>query len=193
MSLEPVDPVVSGPCGLSHVAVVTADLDGFRSFYEATMGLQTTIVFGAGPGHSRQAVLMAGDAMLHVFEVAGHDPSTRGFTDAMFERGRLDHVGFRVPDLAALAATRDRLLTVDASSGDLHRLGPMLSVRFVDPDGLQSEINCFDPDFDPSTLRAGDEIVDPEWLDRVKWALCAPPDLSPHRAPRPAGHRREPH
>jgi hypothetical protein len=66
----------------------------------------------------------------------------------------------------------------------------MLSVRFVDPDGLESEINCFDPDFDPSTLRAGDEIVDPDWLDRIGRALRTPPDLSPHSASRPAGYRR---
>ncbi|GEL16393.1 VOC family protein [Pseudonocardia asaccharolytica] len=182
---------MSRPRGLSHVAVVTADLDGFRSFYENTIGLQTTMVFGAGPGHCRQAVLTAGDAMLHVFEVAGYHPTTYGFSNAMFERGRLDHLGFTVPDLAALTAIRDRLLVVDASSGDIHQLGPMLSVRFVDPDGLESEINCFNPDFDPSTLRAGDEIVDPTWLDRVRWALHTPPDLPPHSAPRPAADRRK--
>lgn len=150
---------------------MTADLDGFRSFYENTIGLRTTMVFGTGPGMRRQAVVMAGDAMLHVFEVAGFDPPTRAFSTAMFERGRLDHLGFTVPDLAALTAIRDRLLVVDATSGDIHRLGPMLSVRFVDPDGLESEINCVNPDFDPSTLRPGDEIVDPDWLDRVGRAL----------------------
>ncbi|MDN5918335.1 MAG: VOC family protein [Pseudonocardia sp.] len=170
---------------------MTADLDGFRSFYENTIGLETAMVFGAGPGHCRQAILMAGVAMLHVFEVAGHDPTTSGFSSAMFERGRLDHLGFTAPGPAALTAIRNRLLVVDASSGDVHQLGPMLSVRFVDPDGLESEVNCFNPDFDPSTLRAGDEIVDPDWLDRVGRALRTPPDLTPHGAPRPAGYRRK--
>jgi catechol 2,3-dioxygenase-like lactoylglutathione lyase family enzyme len=33
---------VSEPVGVSHVAVVTADLDGFRAFYEDTIGLETT-------------------------------------------------------------------------------------------------------------------------------------------------------
>ena len=37
----------------SHVAVVTADLDGFRAFYEDTIGLQTTMVFGARSGPRR--------------------------------------------------------------------------------------------------------------------------------------------
>ena len=30
---------VSEPVGVSHVAVVTADLDGFGAFYEETIGL----------------------------------------------------------------------------------------------------------------------------------------------------------
>src|SRR6202042_1820892 len=50
------EPKVSEPVGMSHVAVVSPDLDGFRAFYEDTIGLETTIVFGAGPGHTRQAV-----------------------------------------------------------------------------------------------------------------------------------------
>jgi catechol 2,3-dioxygenase-like lactoylglutathione lyase family enzyme len=72
---------MSAPRRVSHIAVVTGDLDGFRTFYEDTIGLRTTIVFGGGPGHSRQAILMAGDDMLHVFEVSvdrttTHQPST---------------------------------------------------------------------------------------------------------------------
>ena len=165
--------------GVSHVAVVTADLDGFRAFYEETIGLETTIVFGAGPGHARQAVIAAGSVMLHVFEVDGYDPAPQGFTDAMFARGRLDHFGFTVPDEAALVALRDRLLAVGASSGSIRRLGPMLSVRFHDPDGLEGEVNCFDPSYDPSTLREEDEIVDPAWFERTKQVLRDDPAAEP--------------
>lgn len=163
------------PVGVSHVAVVTADLDGFRAFYEATIGLETTMVFGAGPGHARQAVIVAGDVMLHVFEVPGYDPTAHGFTPAMFERGRLDHLGFTVADEAALVALRDRLLAVGASSGVIRRLGPMLSVRFQDPEGFEGEVNCFDPAFDPATVRDEDEIVDPTWLEQARRVLHASP------------------
>src|SRR6476659_7094917 len=159
---------MSGRVGVSHVAVVTADLDRFRAFYEDTIGLETTIVFGAGEGHAGQAVLAAGNVMLHVFEVSEFDPAAQGFGSGMFERGRLDHIGFAVADEAALVALRDRLLTVGASSGSIRRLGPVLSVRFHDPDGLEGEINCLDPSYDPSTLRDEDEIVDPDWLERTR-------------------------
>src|SRR4029079_12748919 len=107
---------MSAPSGVSHIAGVTGDLDGYRAFYEDTIGLRTTIVFGGGTGHSRQAILMAGDAMLHVFEVANVQKTTQSMAAGMFERGRLDHMGFTVIDLVALSAIRDRLLAVDASS-----------------------------------------------------------------------------
>ena len=97
----------------------------------------------------------------------------------MFERGRLDHIGFAVADEAALIALRDRLLAVGASSGSIRHLGPMLSVRFHDPDGLEGEINCLDPSYDPSTLRDEDEIVDPAWLERTKRVLTAGSELTP--------------
>ena len=162
------------PCGINHVAVVTADLDGFRAFYEDTLGLETTMVLGgAGPGHARQAIVHAGDVMLHVFEVPGYDPEAHGFAPAMFERGRLDHLGFTVADVAALRATRDRLLADGASSGDIRRLGPMLSVRFHDPEGFEGEVNCLDPSYDPSSVRVEDEVVDPRWFTRMARGLRA--------------------
>ena len=161
------------PSGVSHIALVTADLDRFRAFYEQTLGLQTTMVVGPGRDHARQAVIHAGDAMLQVFEVPGYDPDAHGSGAPMFERGRLDHFGFTVADEAALVAVRDRLILAGASSGDIRRLGPMLSVRFHDHEGFEGEVNCLDPSFDPSAVRDGDEIVDPAWYERARRALGA--------------------
>ena len=161
------------PCGVNHIAVVTADLDAFRAFYVNVIGLETTVVLGGGTSHTRQAVVVAGDVMLQVFEVPEYDPSAQGFGPAMFARGRLDHIGFTVPDKQALGAIRDRLLAVGASSGDIRRLGPMLSVRFQDPEGFEGEVNCLDPTYDPSTLRDEDEIVDPNWFARTRHVLHA--------------------
>ena len=137
------------PVGVSHVAVVTADLDGFRAFYEDTIGLETTIVFGAGPGHARQAVIVAGDVMLHVFEVPGFDPTRRVSPRRCSSGDGSTTSASPSPTRRHCAALRDRLLAVDASSGVIRRLGPMLSVRFHDPDGCEGEINCLDPAYDP--------------------------------------------
>ncbi|HEY5848907.1 MAG TPA: hypothetical protein VIT42_19165 [Microlunatus sp.] len=43
---------------------MTGDLDGYGTFSEDVIGLETTLVLGAGPGHRRQAVLAAGEVML---------------------------------------------------------------------------------------------------------------------------------
>jgi len=152
--------------------MVTADLGRCRAFYEHTIGLRTTLVLGSGPGHGRQAVLVAGDALLHLFEVpvpGAADPARM----PMSERGRVDHFGFVVADTEALEALRRRLLAAGASSGHIRRLGPMLSLRFHDPDGFEGEINCLDPAYDPATLRPEDEVVDPWWLERAAHVLRA--------------------
>lgn len=166
---------MSRPLGVNHIAVATADLDGYRAFYEEAIGLDTALVLGPGPGHGRQAVMFAGDVVLHVFEA---DPPGTGA--GMLHRGRLDHLGFTVRDEAALAAVRSRLLDAGASSGDIRPLGWLLSLRFRDPDGFEGEINCGNPAFDPSALRAEDEVIDPHWLERTGRALrggrFAPPD-----------------
>lgn len=151
--------------------MVTGDLDGYRAFYEDVIGLETIVVLGGAPGHPRQAVVVAGEVMLHVFELPGYDPAAHGFARPMFERGRLDHLGFTVTDEAALTALRDRLFAVDASSGVIRRLGPMLSVRFYDPEGSEGEVNCLDPAYDPSALRDEDEVVDPRWFARTTIVL----------------------
>ena len=101
------------PTGISHIAMVTADLDRYRDFYEGTIGLDTALVLGPGPDHGRHAIFFAGDSVLHVFEVDGYDPAAHGIGTTMFERGRLDHLGFTVADQAALAEVRDRLVAVE--------------------------------------------------------------------------------
>ena len=37
--------------------------------------------------------------------------------------------------------------------------------------GLEGEVNCYNPEFDPSTLRDEDEVIDPDWLVLTKRAL----------------------
>jgi catechol 2,3-dioxygenase-like lactoylglutathione lyase family enzyme len=160
------------PTGVSHVAMVTADLDRYRAFYENVVGLDTALVLGPSSDIGRHAIFFAGDTAFTVFEVVDYDPAAHGIGSAMFERGRLDHLGFAVPDEAALGEVRDRLVAAGASSGDIHPLGPTLSVRYQDPDGFEGEVNCLNPDFEPSAF-GGDEVVDPGWYERARRQLRA--------------------
>ena len=160
------------PTGINHIAMITSDLDRHRTFYEDVIGLDTQLVMGPGDDHGRHAILFAGNCVLHVFEVPGYDPAAQGVGGAMFERGRLDHLGFTVPDDVGLGEVRDRLVAAGATDGEIRPLGPTLSVRYWDPDGFEGEVNCFNPAFEP-TYGDRDEIVDPGWLDRAERLLTS--------------------
>ena len=51
------EPAVREPVGVSHVAVVTADLDGFRAFYEETIGLEARGCTSTPPAKERTMTL----------------------------------------------------------------------------------------------------------------------------------------
>ncbi|MGH9214375.1 MAG: VOC family protein [Acidimicrobiales bacterium] len=145
-------PVTVMPMALSHVAMNTADLDRFRAFYEDVIGLRTAIVLRmTEPPGLRHAILSVNDTtIIHAFERPGYDPGADGIGTEVGSRGRLDHIGFLLADLDDLKAVRDRLVAVRASEGVVSPLGPLLSVLFRDPDGLEGEINTVNPAFDLS-------------------------------------------
>lgn len=144
------------PRGFSHVATITADLDRFRTFYEGVLGLRCVAVMRMNhPPHLRHAAFATGDTgALHVFEDPGYDPVAAGIPDEIGKRGRVDHFGLLVADEAELGVVAQRLVAAGASDGSARALGPVLSVHFTDPDGLEGEINCPNPDF----VEAGDPM-----------------------------------
>jgi catechol 2,3-dioxygenase-like lactoylglutathione lyase family enzyme len=131
--------------GLNHAAILTADLDRLAAFYVEVFDgeiLETP----APPGTRATTVRLAGAAGLAILEVPGN-PHTSG-AGAMLARGHLDHIAFDAPSPQALETIRRRLVDRGASDGTVHDYGPMLSVHFVDPDGMESEA-CWlrDPTF----------------------------------------------
>ena len=160
------------PSGVSHVAMVTADLDRYRDFYEDVVGLDTALVLGAASEHGRHAILFAGDTVLHVFEVPGYDPAAHGIGSTMFERGRLDHLGFTVADEAALGEVRDRLVAV----GRIERRDPSYSdrrcrcaTRTLTASRARSTASTRRSI--RSAIGSDAEVVDPTWLDRAQRVL----------------------
>ena len=142
----------AAPFGFSHVTVVTPDLDRFRAFYEDVVGLRTAVVVRTTePPHVRHAMLLVNDAsIVHAFELPGYDPVAAGIGREMFARGRIDHLGFMVASVAELETVRDRLVAVGASDGTVIPHGPVHAVHFVDPDGLEGDINAVNTAWDPS-------------------------------------------
>lgn len=172
----PVAPPAVGPVTLSHVATMTADLDRYRAFYEGVLGLRTAIVLRLDhEPFLRHAFLFLDDrTVLHAFEVPGYDPLADGVGTEIGHRGRLDHFGLLMPDRAAFEAARERLVAAGASDGTVTPFGPMLSVHFRDPDGLEGEVNALIEAFDPADMSADEviEVPDPAWFDRLRGALA---------------------
>jgi catechol 2,3-dioxygenase-like lactoylglutathione lyase family enzyme len=135
--------------GLNHVAQVTRNLDRLTNFYADVFD----VPFAELPPHRdrRHGFLLLGRGspdgdpgpMLHVFELPEEATGPFGPADQMFRRGRLDHLAIEAADEHALAEVRDRLVELGASDGVVRVFGGwLLSVNFVDPDGMRLEVGC---------------------------------------------------
>jgi catechol 2,3-dioxygenase-like lactoylglutathione lyase family enzyme len=132
--------------GINHVAVLTGDTDRFTEFYGAVFGA-THEVFEEHDGFKLTMVSVGPTAELNVFELAGNTESQRQVP--MFGRGRLDHLALEAASLETFDEIRTRLLGRGATNGFVTDFGPMLSLFFRDPDGLEAEVCVVNPDAEP--------------------------------------------
>jgi catechol 2,3-dioxygenase-like lactoylglutathione lyase family enzyme len=136
--------------GLNHVATITHDTDRLIAFYrdvfEAEV-LRDGAEFPEGRG-PRLAIIKIGEfAELNVFQIEGNTEADH--QTPMFGRGRIDHLALQAASLEAFEAIRDRLMSRGAADDFVTDFGPMLSVFFRDPDGLECEVCVENPDLLP--------------------------------------------
>jgi hypothetical protein len=86
-------------------------------------------------------------AQLNVFELAGNTEHQRQVP--MFGRGRIDHLALQAASIETFDEIRDRLVARAASDGFVTDFGPILSLFFRDPDGLEAEVCVVNPDAEP--------------------------------------------
>jgi catechol 2,3-dioxygenase-like lactoylglutathione lyase family enzyme len=136
--------------GLNHVAVITNDASRLNQFYEDVFEADvlrdgSELPGGEGP---RLSIIKIGDwAELNVFEIEGNSEADR--QTPMFGRGRLDHLALQAASLDSFEEIRDRLMARDAADDFVTDFGPMLSLFFRDPDGLECEVCVENPDAVP--------------------------------------------
>jgi catechol 2,3-dioxygenase-like lactoylglutathione lyase family enzyme len=140
--------------GVNHVAVLTADTDRLVRFYEEVFDA-TSDVGGAGAaggdGSVRLTFIHVGPhSELNVFEIEGNDEAAR--QTPMFGRGRLDHMGLQAASLEAFEEIRSRLIERGAADEFVTDFGPVLSLFFTDPDGLEGEVCVTNPDAVPGQV-----------------------------------------
>jgi catechol 2,3-dioxygenase-like lactoylglutathione lyase family enzyme len=136
--------------GFNHVATITKDVGRLHDFYQEVFEAEVVRdgvekPDGTGP---RLSVIKLGDwSALNVFEIEGNTEADR--QTPMFGRGRIDHLALQAASLAAFEEIRERLMARGAADDFVTDFGPMLSVFFRDPDGLECEVCVENPDAVP--------------------------------------------
>jgi catechol 2,3-dioxygenase-like lactoylglutathione lyase family enzyme len=139
--------------GLNHVAVITNDASRLQDFYTEVFEAEipydgSELPDGSGP---RLSVIKIGDwAELNVFQIDGNSEADR--QTPMFGRGRLDHLALQAASLQDFETIRERLIAHAAADDFVTDFGPMLSMFFRDPDGLECEVCVENPDAVPGTF-----------------------------------------
>jgi catechol 2,3-dioxygenase-like lactoylglutathione lyase family enzyme len=147
--------------GLNHVAVITNDASRLNDFYLEVFDAEI-LRDGPEPLPDREgprlSIIKIGDwAELNVFQIEGNTEADR--QTPMFGRGRLDHLALQAASLDDFEEIRRRLIARGASDDFVTDFGPMLSMFFRDPDGLECEVCVENPDaeagrFNPPGTRA---------------------------------------
>ena len=133
--------------GFNHVAVLTNDTQRFVTFYRDVFEAEVLGEQRMGDEGVLTFVQIGEDAEINLFELAGNSEATR--QTPMFGRGRLDHLALRAASLESFEEIRRRLIAQGASDEFVTDFGPVLSVFFRDPDGLEGEVCVVNPDARP--------------------------------------------
>ncbi len=136
--------------GLNHVAVITNDATRLIAFYEGIFEAEVLHDGSELPGDKgpRLSIIKIGDfAELNVFQIDGNTEADR--QTPMFGRGRIDHLAPQAASIEAFESIRQRLISRGAADEFVTDFGPILSIFFRDPDGLECEVCVENPDAVP--------------------------------------------
>ena len=136
--------------GVNHVAVLTNDTARLHTFYREVFDATVSRDTEEAPGVRLSFIDIGPASELNVFQVDGNAEAQR--QTPMFGRGRIDHLGLQAASLNAFEEIRRRLIACGASDGFVTDFGPVLSIFFRDPDGLEGEVCVTNPDAQPGVF-----------------------------------------
>ncbi|MEO8694608.1 MAG: VOC family protein [Acidimicrobiales bacterium] len=136
--------------GVNHVAILTQDTDSFHAFFREVFEVTISHDEVVGPGVRLSLVDIGPHSEINLFEIDANYEAQR--QTPMFERGRLDHVGLQAASLDAFDVIRDRLVARGAADGFVTDFGPVLSLFFTGPEGLEGEVCVQNPDARPGVM-----------------------------------------
>ncbi len=138
--------------GVNHVAILTNDTNRLHAFYREVFDASVSYDVTHDDGMRLSFVDIGPSTELNVFEVTGNSEAQR--QSPMFGRGRIDHLGLQAASSEAFDTIRGRLMARGASDGFVTDFGPVLSVFFRDPDGLEAEVCVQNPVARPGVYNA---------------------------------------
>jgi catechol 2,3-dioxygenase-like lactoylglutathione lyase family enzyme len=136
--------------GVNHVAILTTDTDRLTAFYGDVFDAEVDGTTNEGDSLRLTFLRIGESAELNVFEMAGNTEALR--QTPMFGRGRIDHFGLQAASLESFEEIRRRLMARGAADDFVTDFGPILSVFFRDPDGLEGEVCVANPDAVPGVV-----------------------------------------
>ena len=139
--------------GFNHVATLTNDTERLHAFYVDVFEARIINDIPGPPEGSgvRLSIIEIGPhSELNVFQVDGSTEADRQVP--MFGRGRIDHLAVQAASLEAFETIRERLMARGAADDFVTDFGPMLSLFFRDPDGLECEVCVANPDSEPGVF-----------------------------------------
>jgi catechol 2,3-dioxygenase-like lactoylglutathione lyase family enzyme len=138
--------------GVNHVAILTNDADRLHAFYREVFDASVSRDSAEEDDENvRLSFVDIGPfTELNVFEIKGNTEAER--QTPMFGRGRIDHLGLQAASLDAFDEIRRRLIDRAATDGFVTDFGPILSLFFRDPDGLECEVCVMNPNVQPGVF-----------------------------------------
>lgn len=149
--------------GVNHVAILTNDSERLHAFYREVFDATVSNDFHVEEGGRLSFIDIGPARELNVFELKGNSEAQK--QTPMFGRGRIDHIGLQAASIGAFDTIRERLIGRGSTDGFVTDFGPILSLFFIDPDGLEGEVCVTNPNAvpgvsnPPGTLAAGYERV----------------------------------
>ncbi|MBA3653498.1 MAG: VOC family protein [Actinobacteria bacterium] len=136
--------------GVNHVAILTGDSDRWVAFYREVFEAEVDNQLAPEDGVRLTFVRIGEASEVNLFEFDGNTEAQR--QTPMFGRGRIDHFGLQAASIDAFDEIRRRLIARGASDEFVTDFGPILSVFFRDPDGLEGEVCVANPDAVPGAV-----------------------------------------
>lgn len=136
--------------GVNHVAILTSDTERLQTFYRDVFDAIISRDTQETESMRLSFIDVGPSSQLNVFEIDGNDEAAR--QTPMFKRGRIDHLGLEAAALEACDLIRERLMQRGSTDGFVTDFGPVLSLFFTDPNGLEGEVCVTNPNAQPGVL-----------------------------------------